>query len=105
MLQKNACSGHAAGESPNDTVTGLLPALRLVCVFVLLGPPGWWFGRVGGLGRSRAQRCEPTPRVTFDKLAGIDEVKDEVVEIVDFLSWGRRLPAVAVVSSPWTTGR
>ena len=44
-------------------------------------------GGVGGIGRSRAKRYEPEagPRTTFDDVAGIDEVEEELAEIVDFL--------------------
>jgi cell division protease FtsH len=42
-----------------------------------------------GLGRSRAKRYDQTtdgaPRITFADVAGIDEAKEELVEIVDFL--------------------
>ena len=40
-----------------------------------------------GIGRSRARRydAERDQRVTFDDVAGIDEVENELVEIVDFL--------------------
>jgi cell division protease FtsH len=41
---------------------------------------------LSGLGRSRAKRYEPTQqRTTFHDVAGIDEAKEELVEIVDFL--------------------
>lgn len=42
---------------------------------------------MGGFGRSRAQRYEPKDgrRVTFDDVAGIDDVEEEVAEIVDLL--------------------
>src|SRR6266545_3802740 len=45
-------------------------------------------GGVFGLGSSRARRYEATTdkeRITFDDVAGIDEVEAELVEIVDFL--------------------
>jgi cell division protease FtsH len=42
---------------------------------------------MGGLGRSRARRYDSgsAPRTTFADVAGIDDVKDEVMEIVDLL--------------------
>jgi cell division protease FtsH len=44
-------------------------------------------GGLGGLGRSRAKLYTPEsgPRTTFADVAGIDEVKGEVMEVVDFL--------------------
>ncbi len=44
-------------------------------------------GGLGMLGRSRAKLYTPDsgPRTTFADVAGIDEVKDEVVEVVEFL--------------------
>ncbi len=46
-----------------------------------------------GIGRSRAQRYDAQdgkPRITFSDVAGIDEAKDELVEIVDFLKDPRK---------------
>ena len=41
---------------------------------------------LGSFGRSRASRYQPsTDRVTFKDVAGIDEAKDELSEVVDFL--------------------
>src|SRR5205823_1866626 len=41
---------------------------------------------LGSFGRSRARRYEPTgERVSFADVAGIDEAKEELTEIVDFL--------------------
>jgi cell division protease FtsH len=54
----------------------------------------WMFKRQGGagggimgIGKSKARRYdqEHGPKVTFNDVAGIDESKNEVVEIVDFL--------------------
>ncbi|HRA35230.1 MAG TPA: hypothetical protein PK748_09885, partial [Acidimicrobiales bacterium] len=44
-------------------------------------------GMLTGLGKSRARRYSPSsgPGTTFADVAGIDEVRDEVAEIVDFL--------------------
>jgi cell division protease FtsH len=43
-------------------------------------------GGIFGLGRSRARRyVELRSKVTFDDVAGIEEAKDELIEVVDFL--------------------
>jgi len=59
---------------------------------LLFGFYFWLFRRqqsaIGGglLGRGPAKRVDPqTVRVTFDDVAGIDEVKAEISEVVDFL--------------------
>ena len=59
-------------------------------------------------GRSRARRVEATDqRVTFDDVAGIDEAKEELTEIVDFLknpdkylALGGRIPRGVLLSGP-----
>jgi cell division protease FtsH len=63
--------------------------------FLLLGLLLWWVSRsaktglggLAGLGQSRAQlyRGDSGPRTTFADVAGIDEVEEEVMEVVDFL--------------------
>jgi cell division protease FtsH len=64
------------------------PALLFFALFY------WWMrngaagmGAMSGLGRSRAKRYDAgsAPRTTFADVAGIDDVKAEVMEIVDFL--------------------
>ena len=47
---------------------------------------GGGLGGLGDFGRSQARRVDPQQiRVTFDDVAGIDEAKAELTEIVDFL--------------------
>ena len=47
---------------------------------------GGGMGALGNFGRSQARRVDPEKiRVTFDDVAGIDEAKAELTEIVDFL--------------------
>ena len=36
-------------------------------------------------GKSRARKFDPKDKVTFDNVAGVDEAKEELKEIVDFL--------------------
>jgi len=81
-----------------------------------------WYGlrRAGGMqsvlgqfGRSRARRYEPSgERVTFADVAGIDEAKEELSEVVDFLRdadkyrrLGARVPHGVLLSGPPGTGK
>ncbi len=67
-----------------------------------------------GLGRSQARRYDPasTQRVTFDDVAGIDEVENELVELVDFLKnpekyekLGARIPRGVLLEGAPGTGK
>lgn len=43
-------------------------------------------GGVGQMGKSKARiQTEPETGVNFDAVAGVDEAKQELAEIVDFL--------------------
>jgi len=65
---------------------GFGPTLLLIGGFIWLNQRATAGGGVLGLGRSRAKRySEPQPTVTFDDVAGIQEAKDELIEVVDFL--------------------
>ena len=68
---------------------------------------------LGSFGRSRARRYVPSgDKVTFADVAGIDEAKDELSEVVDFLrhpeKYGRlggRIPHGVLLSGPPGTGK
>jgi cell division protease FtsH len=68
---------------------------------------------LGQFGRSRARRYEPSgDRVTFADVAGIDEAKQELSEVVDFLRdaekyrrLGARIPHGVLLSGPPGTGK
>jgi cell division protease FtsH len=68
---------------------------------------------LGQFGRSSARRYQPSgDRVTFADVAGIDEAKDELREVVDFLrqpekyrSLGARIPHGVLLSGPPGTGK
>jgi cell division protease FtsH len=70
---------------------GFGPALLIIGFYIWIfrraQQGGAMGGGVMGLGKSRARRFdkEQETRVTFDDVAGIDEAKNELVEIVDFL--------------------
>jgi cell division protease FtsH len=95
-------------------ITGLLPLLLFLALLM------WLFrrasgagGAIGAFGRSRARRIEPaTERVTFDDIAGIDEAKAELAEIVDFLRHpqkyrrvGGRIPRGVLLTGPPGAGK
>src|SRR5436305_2115854 len=71
-----------------ELLLGFGPTLLIVGLFVLLARRAaqGGMGALGNFGRSRARRVDPEKiRVTFDDVAGIDEAKRELTEIVDFL--------------------
>jgi cell division protease FtsH len=68
---------------------------------------------LGSFGRSRARRYQPSgDRVTFADVAGIDEAKAELTEVVDFLrhpdkyrKLGGRIPHGVLLAGPPGTGK
>ena len=76
-----------------------------------LAPAAW--ADLGNFGRSQARRVDPEKiRVTFDDVAGIDEAKGELTEIVDFLKTpdryrrlGGRIPHGVLLFGPPGTGK
>src|SRR5207248_796399 len=64
----------------------LLIVLGVLYVFRRIGSAGGTGGLLGSFGQSRARLYNPeTPGTTFADVAGIDEVKQELEELVDFL--------------------
>jgi cell division protease FtsH len=64
----------------------LLIVLGVLYLFRRLGNAGSAGGLLGAFGQSRARLYNPeTPGTTFADVAGIDEVKQELEELVDFL--------------------
>ena len=98
-------------------IFGFGPTLLLILLFVLVARrAAGAAGGAGGLmsfGRSRARRIEGgDQRVTFHDVAGIDEAKEELTEIVDFLKnpdkymkLGGRIPRGVLLSGPPGTGK
>jgi cell division protease FtsH len=85
--------------------------LFLLLLFWLFRRAGNMQNILGSFGRSRARRYAPTgDRVTFADVAGIDEAKAELSEVVDFLrnpdkyrKLGGRIPkGVLLAGSPGT---
>ncbi len=99
-----------------SVLLGFGPTLLIVGLFVLLfrrAAKSGGMGALGNFGRSKARRVDPaTIRVTFADVAGIDEAKAELTEIVDFLRdptrYGRlggRMPHGVLLSGAPGTGK
>jgi cell division protease FtsH len=120
LLQSKGVQVNAQAPGTGSSLTGELllgfgPTLLLVAVFLFLarrsGVGG--AGALGNFGRSRARRVDPQQiKVTFSDVAGIDDAKGELTEIVDFLQspdrytrLGARIPHGVLLSGPPGTGK
>ena len=106
------------GSSLSDILISLLPTLVLVGIMVFFV---WWMLRQSqsgnnqamSFGRSRARLVAgDKPAVTFMDVAGIDEAKQELGEIVEFLKYpdkftavGARIPKGVLLVGPPGTGK
>jgi cell division protease FtsH len=87
--------------------------LFVVLLFWLLRRAGSMQNVLGSFGRSRARRYEPAgDKVTFADVAGIEEAKAELSEVVDFLMnpekyrrLGGRIPHGVLLTGPPGTGK
>jgi cell division protease FtsH len=87
--------------------------LFVVLLFWLFRRAGNVQNALGSFGRSRARRYQPSgDRVTFADVAGIEEAKEELSEVVDFLRHperygrlGARIPHGVLLSGPPGTGK
>lgn len=105
-------------RSGSPTLLGVLiswfPMLLLIGVWVFFMRQMQGGGRGAmGFGKSKAKLLtEAHGRVTFDDVAGIDEAKDDLLEIVEFLKdpgkfqrLGGRIPKGALLVGPPGTGK
>jgi cell division protease FtsH len=98
-------------------IVGFGPTLLLILLFVFIArraaAAGGGAGGLMSFGRSRARRVEASDQhVTFNDVAGIDEAKEELTEIVDFLKnpdkylkLGARIPRGVLLSGQPGTGK
>ena len=96
-------------------VTWLLPVIIMYALFSLLmrGMTKRMGGGIGGIGESKAKAyMEKSTGITFADVAGQDEAKESLVEIIDFLhnpqkyaAIGAKLPKGALLVGPPGTGK
>jgi len=92
----------------------LISAVFMIILFVVMGQAqGGGGGRAMNFGKSRARMTlQDTRKVTFEQVAGLDEEKEEMAEIVDFLKnpqkyqdIGARIPRGILLVGPPGTGK
>ncbi|TDE40572.1 ATP-dependent metallopeptidase FtsH/Yme1/Tma family protein [Nonomuraea mesophila] len=124
QLDKQLASGQVEITSQPITrgfftnlLLSLLPVLLLAGLWIWImrrGASMMGGGGLGGLGKSKAAKPVEAGkvRVTFDDVAGIDEVENELVEIVDYLKdpgkyrrLGAKLPKGVLLAGPPGTGK
>ena len=120
LAAKNVKISAVSDDSKMDTFWSVLlswfPILLLVGVYIFFMrqmQSGGGRGGALGFGKSRARLLtEKTERVTFEDVAGIEEAKDELHEIVDFLKdpqkyqrLGGKIPRGCLLVGPPGTGK
>jgi cell division protease FtsH len=121
LLAELTAGGAMVRATPLVQQRGFLANLliSLAPLLLLVGFYLWLFRRqqsamAGGLlGGGKQKRVDPeTVRVTFDDVAGIDEVEAEISEVVDFLKdpakyrrLGARAPKGVLLAGPPGTGK
>jgi cell division protease FtsH len=118
MLQHNVGITVQPAEDGMPTLMGVFinwfPMLLLIGVWIFfLRQMQAGGGKAMGFGKSRAKLLtERTGRVTFEDVAGVDEAKEELKEIVEFLRdpqkfqrLGGRIPKGVLLVGPPGTGK
>ncbi|MEO7802144.1 MAG: ATP-dependent zinc metalloprotease FtsH [Ginsengibacter sp.] len=119
-LKKFAATYDDEGEVFGTILSTLLPILLIGLLFIMMmrkvgaGGGGGGPGGIFNIGKSKAQLFDKGTRVNinFGDVAGLDEAKVEVMEIVDFLknpkkytALGGKIPKGALLVGPPGTGK
>ncbi|WRS28904.1 ATP-dependent zinc metalloprotease FtsH [Oscillospiraceae bacterium MB08-C2-2] len=90
----------------------LLVGLMVVFWVLMMRQSRGTGGNVTGFGKAKAKSAQDGRKVTFDDVAGADEEKNELVEIVEFLKnpskfnkLGARIPKGVLLMGPPGTGK
>jgi cell division protease FtsH len=118
MLEHNVSINVQPSDDGMPTLMGVFinwfPMLLLIAVWIFfLRQMQAGGGKAMGFGKSRAKLLtERTGRVTFEDVAGVDEAKEELKEIVEFLRdpqkfqrLGGRIPKGVLLVGPPGTGK
>ncbi|MCD8347846.1 MAG: ATP-dependent zinc metalloprotease FtsH [Lachnospiraceae bacterium] len=105
-------------ESDNEILTWLLPTIIIVVVMMMMftmmnRQAGGGNSRMMNFGKSRAKMISPdAKRVTFENVAGLEEEKEDLEEIISFLKEpskfiqiGARIPKGVILVGPPGTGK
>jgi cell division protease FtsH len=121
LVDRLSANGVHIEVSPPDTKMNSLfsifvswfPMLLLIGVWVFFMRQMQGGGKALGLGKSKAKLVsDKGPKVTFADVAGIDEAKEELTEVVDFLrnpskfqKLGGKIPKGCLLIGPPGTGK
>lgn len=122
ILQENKIDISVIPQDPGNPLFGILQSLAfpfffLAGLFLLSrragGPGGMDQNNPFNVGKSKAKvQMEPNTGVNFDEVAGVDEAKEELAEVVDFLKdparytdLGAKIPRGVLLIGPPGTGK
>ena len=114
MEERNVTYEGRVGDSIiSQLISSLLPILVILGIWLLIAKKmSKGMGGILGAGKSEKMINSEKPNVKFEDVQGVQEAKDEVVEIVDFLKYperyielGAKIPKGLLLVGPPGTGK